>query len=60
MPAAARPNARWSLDLLSDNFGASTKFRILAVIDNCCRESLFLTADTSISGARVAFSSCVS
>ncbi|KGJ12784.1 IS3 family transposase, partial [Paracoccus sanguinis] len=29
-------------------------FRILAVIDDCCRENLCLTADTSISGARVA------
>ncbi|MFP7675597.1 IS3 family transposase [Marivita sp. S0852] len=54
MPEAARPNARWSLDFLSDSFGASRKFRILAVIDDCCRESLCLMADTSISGARVA------
>ncbi len=54
MPAAAHPNARWSLDFLSDSFGASSKFRILAVIDDCCRENLCLMADTSISGARVA------
>ena len=54
MPEAARPNARWSLDFLSDSFGASRKFRILAVIDDCCRENLCLIADTSISGARVA------
>ena len=54
MPAAAHPNARWSLDFLSDSFGASRKFRILAVIDDCCRENLCLMADTSISGARVA------
>ncbi len=54
MPEAARPNARWSLDFLSDSFGASRKFRILAVIDDCCRENLCLMADTSISGARVA------
>lgn len=26
----------------------------LAVIDNCCRDNLFLIADTSLSGARVA------
>lgn len=26
MPEAARPNARWSLDSLSDSFGASRKF----------------------------------
>tara|TARA_B100001109_G_C18810589_1_gene449506 strand:+ start:369 stop:1226 length:858 start_codon:yes stop_codon:yes gene_type:complete len=54
MPQAAHPNARWSLDFLADSFGASRKFRILAVIDDCCRENLCLTADTSISGARVA------
>lgn len=54
MPQAARPNARWSLDFLADSFGASRKFRILAVIDDCCRENLCLIADTSILGARVA------
>jgi putative transposase len=53
MPEAARPNARWSLDFLSDTFGASRRFRILAVNDDCCRENLCLVADTSISGARV-------
>ena len=54
MPQAAHPHARWSLDFLADSFGASCKFRILAVIDDCCRENLCLIADTSISGARVA------
>ena len=54
MPEAIRPNARWSLDFLSDTFGASRRFRILAVNDDCCRENLCLVADTSISGARVA------
>lgn len=54
MPVALRPNDRWSLDFLSDTFGASHRFRILAVNDDCCRESLGLVADTSISGARVA------
>ena len=57
VPEAARPNARpfrqiclcqiacramGSLDFLSDSFGASRKFRILAVIDDCCRENLCL------------------
>ncbi|MCD1628261.1 IS3 family transposase [Seohaeicola saemankumensis] len=54
MPVALRPGERWSLDFLSDTFGASRKFRILAVNDDCCRENLCLMADTSISGARVA------
>ena len=39
---------------MSDTFGASRKFRMLAVNDDCCRENLCLMADTSISGARVA------
>ena len=54
MPEAIRPNQRWSVDFVSDTFGASRRFRILAVIDDCCRENLCLVADTSISGARVA------
>ena len=54
MPEALRPNERWSLDFLSDTFGASRRFRILAVNDDCCRENLCLMAETSISGARVA------
>ena len=48
------PNERWSLDFLSDVFEPGRRFRILAVIDDCTRESLALIADTSISGARVA------
>lgn len=47
------PGERWSLDFVSDTFGASRKFRMLAVNDDCCRENLCLMADTSISGAEV-------
>ena len=54
MPEALRPNQRWSMDFVSDTFGSSRRFRILAVNDDCCRENLGLVADTSISGARVA------
>ena len=54
MPDAAHPNVRWSLDFLSYSFGAVRRCRILAVIDDCCRENLCLIADTSISDARVA------
>lgn len=53
MPEALRPNQRWSMDFVSDTFGASRRFRILAVNDDCCRETLGLIADTSISGDRV-------
>ena len=51
MPVALRPGERWSLDFVSDTFGAC---RRLVVNDDCCRENLCLMADTSISGARVA------
>jgi hypothetical protein len=54
MPIPIQPTIRWSLDFVSDTFGASRKFRILAVNDDCTRENLCLVADTSISGARVA------
>jgi putative transposase len=54
MPVALQPGKRWSLDFVSDTFGSSRKFRMLAVNDDCCRENLCLMADTSISGARVA------
>ena len=54
MPVPLIPGARWSMDFVSDTFGASRKFRILAINDDCCRENLCLVGDTSISGARVA------
>ena len=48
IPVALRPGERWSLDFVSDTFGASRKFRMLAVNDDCCRENLCLMAATSI------------
>ena len=48
------PNQRWSLDFVSDAFSDGRRFRILAVVDDFTRECLCLTADTSISGVRVA------
>lgn len=49
-----RPNDRWSLDFVSDQFLDGRRFRILAVVDDCTRECLALVADTSLSGLRVA------
>lgn len=54
MPLPCGPNMRWSLDFVSDVFGDSRRFRILAVIDDFTRECFALVADTSLSGARVA------
>jgi len=49
-----RPNERWSLDFVSDQFTDGRRFRVLAIVDDCTRESLALVADTSLSGVRVA------
>jgi putative transposase len=49
-----RPNQRWSVDFVSDQLTDGRRFRILTVIDNCTRECLALSADTSLSGRRVA------
>ena len=54
MPVALRSSERWSLDFVSDIFGLSCKFRLLAVNHDCYRGNLCLMADTSISGAWVA------
>lgn len=54
MPVPMGSNQRWSLDFVSDVFGAGRRFRILAINDDFNRESLALIADTSLSGARVA------
>ncbi len=50
----ARPNARWSLDFVHDQFGSGRRFRILNVIDDVTKECLAAIPDTSISGRRVA------
>jgi putative transposase len=49
-----RPNDRWSLDFVSDQFACGRRFRILAIFDDCTRECLTAVADTSLSGLRVA------
>ena len=54
MIAPQRPNERWSLDFVSDQFIDGRRMRILTVVDDCTRECLALAADTSISGQRVA------
>lgn len=50
----ARPNARWSLDFVHDQFGCGRRFRILNVVDDVTRECLAAIPDVSISGRRVA------
>ena len=50
----ARPNARWSLDFVHDQFACGRRFRILNVVDDVTRECLAAIPDVSISGKRVA------
>ncbi len=50
----ARPNARWSLDFVHDQFACGRRFRVLNVVDDVTRECLAAIPDTSISGRRVA------
>ncbi len=50
----ARPNARWSLDFVHDQFANGRRFRILNVVDDVTRECLAAIPGTSISGRRVA------
>ena len=50
----ARPNARWSLDFVHDQFACGRRFRVLNIVDDVTRECLEAIADTSISGRRVA------
>lgn len=50
----AKANARWSLDLVHDQFANGRRFRILKIIDEVTKECLGAIPDTSISGRRVA------
>lgn len=50
----ARPNARWSLDFVHDQFANGQRFRVLNVVDDVTRECLAAIPDTSMSGRRVA------
>jgi putative transposase len=49
-----RPNARWSLDFVHDQFANGRRFRILNIVHDVTRECLAAIPDTSIPGRRVA------
>ncbi|TAH64314.1 MAG: IS3 family transposase [Rhodopseudomonas palustris] len=49
-----KPNARWSVDFVSDQFASGRRFRIFNVVDDVTKECLAAIPDTSISGRRVA------
>jgi len=48
-----RLDERWSLDFVSDQLTDGRRFRILAIVDDCTRESLAVVVDTSLLGMRV-------
>ena len=50
----ARPNARWSIDFVHDQFAGGRRFRILNIVDDVTKQCLGAIPDTSISGRRVA------
>lgn len=50
----ARPNARWSVDFVHDQFAHGRRFRVFNAIDDVTKECLAAIVDTSISGRRVA------
>src|ERR1700722_18243482 len=50
----SKPNARWSVDFVHDQFACGRRFRILNIVDEVTRECLAAIPDTSISGRRVA------
>lgn len=53
-PAPSAPNERWSLDFVHDRLANGRTLRLLNVHDDYTRECLWIEADTSLSGGRVA------
>jgi len=53
MPAAARPNHRWSMDFVSDVLATGRRIRVLTVVDDYTRECPAIEVDTSLNGLRV-------
>lgn len=54
IPVEARPNARWSIDFVHDQFANGRRFRVLNIVDDVTKKCLGAMPDTSISGRRVA------
>lgn len=53
IPAAERPNQKWSMDFVTDSVMTGRRFRALAIVDDYSRECPAIEVDTSIGGARV-------
>lgn len=51
---ATRPNEKWSMDFVAARLLDGRWFRVLAVVDQFTRECLLLSADSSLTGHKVA------
>jgi len=51
---ATRPNERWSMDFVAARLLDGRWFRVLTVVDQYTRECVLLSADSSLSGHKVA------
>lgn len=53
LPAASRPNERWSMDFMQDVLWHGRRFRMLTVVDQFTKECPVIEVDTSLNGLRV-------
>ena len=53
LPAAERPNERWSMDFVTDSLVTGRRFRALVIVDDYSRECPAIEVDTSLGGRRV-------
>lgn len=53
LPAASRPNERWSMDFMQGILWGGRRFRMLTVVDQFTKECPVIEVDTSINGLRV-------
>ena len=53
LPAAERPNERWSMDFVTDSIVTGRRFRALVIVDDYSRECPAIEVDTSLGGCRV-------
>ena len=53
LPAARRPNERWSMEFMQEVLWGGRRFRMLTVVDQFTKECLVIEVDTSINGLRV-------
>lgn len=53
LPAATRPNERWSMDFIQSVLWGGRRFRMLTVVDQFTKECPVIEVDTSITGLRV-------